>query len=227
MNLPEHRPALSVDCVVFGIDAAALQVLLIRRLLPPHKEQWALPGGFVHLNESVDDAARRELREEAGLDHVFLEQLYTFGDTDRDPRGRVVTVAYFALVQMSKHPVKASTDASDANWFPAAHLPPLAFDHARILDTARERLRGKVRYQPIAFELLPKRFTLTQLQTLYEVILERPLDKRNFRKKVLDLSLLQDTGTLEEGAPHRPARLYAFDRKKYERLAQNSFHFEL
>src|SRR5580692_9788405 len=149
------RAALTVDCVVFGLDEAELKVLLIQRGLEPFKGRWALPGGFVRVDETLDEAARRELDEETGLKNVFLEQLYTFGAVERDPRERVVSVAYYALVQLAEHPPTGASDASEAAWFPAARPPGLAFDHAEILKTAAERLRGKVRYEPIGFELLP------------------------------------------------------------------------
>src|SRR4029077_18090120 len=155
------RPALTVDAVVFGLDDEDLKVLLIRRNLAPFKDRWALPGGFVRVEESLEDAVRRELREEAGVSEVFLEQLYTFGDVERDPRERVVTVAYYALVKLSDHRIKAATDARDAAWFAVAEATGLAFDHQRILTTALERLKGKLRYQPIGFELLPPQFTLS------------------------------------------------------------------
>src|SRR5215203_2484699 len=184
------RAALTVDCVVFGFDEGELKVLLIRRGLPPFKGKWALPGGFVRVDETVDDAARRELTEETGLKDVFLEQLYTFGAVNRDPRERVVSVAYYALVPLARHPAAGATDATEADWFPAAQAPQLAFDHAEILETARLRLRGKVRYEPIGFELLPEKFTLSQLQHLYEAVLEARLDKRNFRKRILAMGLL-------------------------------------
>ncbi|RYD33293.1 MAG: NUDIX hydrolase, partial [Verrucomicrobiaceae bacterium] len=178
------RPALTVDAVVFGLDGGELKVLLIERGLEPFKGQWALPGGFVQEGETLDRAVSRELAEEAGLQGVFMEQLYTFGAVDRDPRERVVSVAYYALVNLADHTTRASTDAADARWFPAATPPPLAFDHADILQMALDRLRGKVRWQPVGFELLPEKFTLTQLQQLYESVLGTSLDKRNFRKKV-------------------------------------------
>ena len=221
------RPALTVDCVVFGLDEAQLRVLLIQRGRPPFEGKWALPGGFVHVDESVDDAARRELLEETGLHDVFLEQLYTFGDVARDPRERVVSVAYYALVNLADHPARAATDARDAAWFAANDPPTLAFDHAAILATALERLRGKVRYQPIGFELLPAKFTLSQLQHLYELVLERELDKRNFRKRVLAMGLLLETDETEQDVAHRAARLYRFDERKYERLVKRGFNFEL
>src|SRR5881296_3787984 len=179
------RPALTVDCVVFGFDEGELKILLIARGLEPFKGRWALPGGFVRVDETLDAAARRELQEEAGLTNVFLAQLYTFGAVDRDPRERVVSVAYYALVKLSEHEAKAATDAANARWFPVSKVPRLAFDHGEILSMALARLKGKVRYQPIGFELLPPKFTLSQLQHLYEAILETPLDKRNFRKKII------------------------------------------
>ena len=221
------RPALTVDCVVFGLDDDDLKVLLIRRDLPPFEGTWALPGGFVHLEETVDEAARRELREETGLDRVYLEQLYTFGAIDRDPRERVIAVGYYALVRLSDHRVHAATDARDAAWFAMNHLPTLAFDHAQILETAHQRLQGKVRYQPLGFELLPQKFTLTQLQKLYEIVLDRKLDKRNFRKKILGMNILEELDEVETEVAHRAGRLYRFDRKEYNRMLKHGFHFEV
>ncbi len=221
------RPSLTVDCVVFGHDDEDLKVLLIQRGLPPFEGTWALPGGFVRVDETLEQAAVRELREETGINDVYLEQLYTFGDLDRDPRERVVTVAYYALVNLRDHHVKAATDARRAAWFALDDLPPLAFDHDRILRTAHERLRGKVRYQPIGFELLPEKFTLRQLQHLYETILDRPLDKRNFRKKILGMGVLVELDEIEADVAHRAARLYRFDEQRYERLTKQGFNFEI
>ena len=161
------RPALTVDCVVFGLDEEDLKILLIQRGLEPFKDRWALPGGFVTVGEDIENAARRELKEETGLDNIYLEQLYTFGKPDRDPQEHVVTVAYYALVNLLDHKVKASTDANDAAWFCIDDIPALAFDHEIILQTAHERLRGKIRYQPIGFELLPEKFPLRMLQDMY------------------------------------------------------------
>jgi 8-oxo-dGTP diphosphatase len=221
------RPALAVDCVVFGFDEEDLKVLLIQRSLPPFAGAWALPGGFVRVDESVDAAARRELEEETGVRCAYLEQLYTFGDVDRDPRERVVSVAYYALVKLQAHSLRARTDASDTAWFPVSDTPTLAFDHGRILDVARERLRGKVRYQPIGFELLPPKFTLSQLQHLYETVLEVDLDKRNFRKKVLATGLLIELDEVQKDVAHRAARLYRFDQRRYEQLRKKGFLFEI
>ena len=221
------RAALTVDCVVFGFDEGELKVLLIERALEPFKGKWALPGGFVRVEETLDEAARRELEEEAGLKKIFLEQLYTFGGVKRDPRERVVSVAYYALVKLAAHETRAATDAADARWFPISKVPELAFDHAEILAAALARLKGKVRYQPIGFELLPPRFTLSQLQHLYEAVLEMPLDKRNFRKKVLSFGLLVPLKETQMTGRHRPAQLFRFDAEKYEKLKKKGFNFEL
>lgn len=221
------RPALTVDCAVFGLDENDLKVLLIQRDLEPFAERWALPGGFVRENETLEEAALRELREETGLSKVFLEQLYTFGRPDRDPRERIVTVAYYALVKLLDHRVQAATDARNAAWFEVGDLPKLAFDHDEILDVALKRLQGKVRYQPIGFELLPPKFSLTQLQRMYEIILERGLDKRNFRKKVLSLDILDELDEVEQDVAHRAARLYRFDERKYRQKVKDGFNFEM
>lgn len=221
------RAALTVDCVVFGFDDGDLKVLLIERALSPFKGSWALPGGFVRVDETLDEAARRELQEEAGLQEVFLEQLYTFGKVDRDPRERVVSVAYYALVKMADFSTKAATDAADARWFPISKVPKLAFDHAEILAAALARLKGKVRYQPIGFELLPPKFTLSQLQHLYEVVLETELDKRNFRKKVLSFGLLVPLKETQMAGRHRPAQLFRFDTDKYEKLSKRGLFFQV
>jgi 8-oxo-dGTP diphosphatase len=221
------RGALTVDCVVFGLDDVELKVMLIQRGQEPYLGMWALPGGFVRVAETLDEAARRELEEETGLHQVFLEQLYTFGEVHRDPRERVVSVAYYALVKLSDHRVQAATDAREAAWFGVHEVPSLAFDHAGILQMGLERLRGKLRYQPIGFELLPKKFTLSQLQHLYELVLERGLDKRNFRKRVLATDLLIETDEVQQDVAHRAARLYRFDERKYRRLAKAGFNFEL
>jgi len=233
MGLADYpQPSVAVDCVVFGLDldnniGTCLKVLLIERGVEPFAGSWALPGGFVGIDENLDTAARRELAEEAGLSQVFLEQLYTFGKPTRDPRGRVVSVAYYALVRLSDHLVQAATDARQARWFQLTQCPKLAFDHQTIIEMAYRRLQGKVRYQPLGFELLPQKFTLSQLQRMYERILERPLDKRNFRKKILGMDLLVALDETEQGVAHRAARLYAFDAQRYKRLVQRGFNFEV
>ncbi len=224
------RPALTVDCVIFGLNTGLdeLWVLLVERGQKPFKGRWAIPGGFVRVGESLETAARRELDEETGLRDVFLEQLYTFGEPDRDPREHVVSVTYYALVNLDDYELEAGTDAKKAAWFPVKRREKeLAFDHRRILDVALARLRGKLSYQPVGFELLPRKFTLSQLQRLYEIILEQPVDKRNFRKKVLAMGILRDLGEVQENVRHRAAKLYAFDEKAYRQKEKAGFHFEL
>ncbi len=221
------RPSLTVDCIIFGLDESSrLKVLLIQRAKDPFKDAWALPGGFVDENETLEYAALRELKEETGVSDVFIEQLFTFGTPGRDPRGRVVTVAYYSLINLAEHKIGADTDAQDVKWFPINSLPPLAFDHAEILETAITRLRGKVRYQPIGFELLAEKFTLTQLQKLYETILDKELNKRNFRTKILKMNILKEEDILR-GVAHRPAQLYSFDKAKYEAYLNQGFNFEI
>jgi 8-oxo-dGTP diphosphatase len=221
------RIEVTVDCVIFGYDNEELRVLLIQRDLKPFQGRWALPGGFVNISETLDGAAMRELEEETGIRKVYLEQLYTFGDPGRDPRGRVVTVAYFALVNLIDHHLKAASDARSAAWFPIDDLPKLAFDHESVIQTALQRLRGKVRYQPIGFELLPGKFTLRHLQRLYETILDSPLDKRNFRKKILSMELLTELDEVEQDVTHRAAKLYRFNEKKYISLTKQGFEFSI
>lgn len=226
-NYKYPRPALTVDCVVFGLDEGDLKVLLIQRGIEPFEGKWALPGGFVSPEESLEDAAKRELKEETGVEDVFLEQLYTVGDVNRDPRERVITVAYYALVNLQDFDVHASTDASNAAWFEIDDLPELAFDHNMILQKALDRLRGKIRYEPIGFELLPKKFTLTQLQQLYEKILGEKLDKRNFRKKLQKMGILIALDEIQKDVAHRAARFYSFDEVQYEKKKEKGFHFEM
>jgi 8-oxo-dGTP diphosphatase len=234
------RPALTVDCVVFGIGGGSepeLQVLLVERRDEPFKGRWALPGGFVGVSdegeqgEDLEAAARRELAEETGLRVEYLEQLYTFGRPGRDPRGRVVTIAYYALVRSSS--VSAGSDASAAQWWPITALSekgggagPLAFDHREILRTAVARLRGKVRYAPVGFHLLPQHFTLSDLQKLYEAILMRKLDRPNFRRRMLAMGVLAEVGR-QENVPHRAAALYRFDRRAYDRAVRGGFDFDV
>ena len=205
---------VGVDCVVFGTGGEALRVLLVEQ-----EGVWALPGREVTDRESLDEAARRALAERTGLSRVYLEQLYTFGEVDRDPLERSVTVAYYALVN--------AVGAARGAWFDVHALPELAFDHAHIVAVALNRLKGKVRYQPIGFELLPEKFTLSQLQRVYELVLERALDKRNFRKKVLSFGFIHDAGETQRAVAHRAARLYRFDEGSYRAMVSRGFDFEL
>lgn len=208
----EHpKPSVTVDIVIFTIEDNELKVLLVKRGIEPFKDKWAIPGGFVKLNESLEEAAKRELEEETGVKEVYFEQLYTFGDVNRDPRGRVVTVAYFALInsEKAKQELRATADVSEAKWFFMSGLPELAFDHAKILKYALKRLRWKFEYTTIAFSLLPKKFTLTQLQKIYETVFDKKFDKRNFRKKILSLNIVEPTKEIKKGVSHRPPQLYS------------------
>ncbi|HEV8586577.1 MAG TPA: NUDIX domain-containing protein [Methylomirabilota bacterium] len=215
---------VTVDVVVFTIRDGALHVLLVRRAAPPFAGRYAIPGGFVHEDESLEAAARRELAEETGVRDVYLEQLYTFGDPGRDPRGRVITVAYFALIASDDVPLQAGTDAAEARWFPVASRPALAFDHGKILDVALERLRNKLEYTTVGFQLLSAKFTLTELQAVYEAILDRRLDKRNFRRKI---DLLGIVTPLREHrrTGRKPARLYRFSATRFEKLKDRGIIF--
>jgi 8-oxo-dGTP diphosphatase len=207
-----ERPSVTVDVVMMSLRQRDLQILLIKRRAWPYEGMWAIPGGFINMNESLEEAAKRELQEEADVqEDVYLEQLYTFGDPSRDPRTRVITVVYFALLDSERLQVRATADASEVGWFSVYKFPPLAFDHEMIVHYTLNRLRGKLDYTTIAFNLLPEQFTLRELQSVYEIILHRPLDKRNFRKKILSTGILEDTGEKKMEGTHRPARLYRFN----------------
>ncbi|GHO66719.1 NUDIX hydrolase [Ktedonobacter sp. SOSP1-52] len=206
-----ERPSVTVDVVMMSLRQKDLQVLLVKRRSWPYEGMWAIPGGFVNIDESLEDAAKRELQEETQVENVYLEQLYTFGEPGRDPRTRVITVVYFALLDSERLQVKAASDAVDVDWFPVYDLPPLAFDHQQILEYTLNRLRGKLEYTTIAFNLLSEQFTLRELQRVYEIILHKKLDKRNFRKKILSTGILEDTGAKKMEGTHRPARLYRFN----------------
>lgn len=232
-RLDYPKPSVTVDGVVFGLSGVnehevSLKILLIQRKNEPFKGRWALPGGFVDdMDECLEAAICRELEEETHATGLFLEQLATFGDPDRDPRGRVISVAYLALVNPDALDIQEGSDASAAQWFDVTRLPKLAFDHNTIIKVGLTRLEGKVRYQPIGFELLPKEFTLGQLQQMYEAILRRPLDKRNFRKKILAMGILTPLNRTQKSVDHRPALLYSFDRTQYKRLVKQGFNFEI
>lgn len=210
------QPSVTVDVLVFTILEDELKVALIKRGVPPYQGRWAIPGGFVRMDESLEEAARREMSEETGLSDVFLEQLYTFGAVNRDPRGRVITVSYYALVPGEKLKLSASTDAADARWFSTNDLPKLAFDHAKIMEAALQRLRSKLEYSNIAYALLPENFRLSDLQKIYEIILGEEVDKRNFRKRMLSLDLLETTQHIDKSGSHRPAQLYRFKQKEIQ-----------
>lgn len=212
-----EKPYVTVDLIVFTIKEKNLMALLIKRNVPPFKGQWALPGGFFSLDDSLEEATKKKLFDETGVHDVYLEQLYTFGEPRRDPRGRVITVAYFALINSENVKVESHvSDVKEAKWFPMKSLPRLAFDHKNILDYALKRLRWKIEYTTVAYSLLPEYFTLGSLQHVYEIILGRKLDKRNFRKKILSLGILADSRKIKMDVSHRPAKLYAFKRKTLE-----------
>ena len=221
------RPAVTVDCVIFGFAENQLKILLTKRSIEPYRGEWALPGGFIEMNETADDCARRKLSEEAGLEGIYMEQLYTFSTTDRDPRYRVISIAYYALVRPTGYILHAGSDIADVQWFALENAPTLAFDHKEITAAAVERLRGKISYQPLGFELLPEKFTLPDLRRLYETILQRNLDRWNFRKKILKTGLLTDHSNTQKNRSQRAAILYSFDKQKYEELTKSGFYFDI
>lgn len=214
---------VAVDIVIFTIHEGALKVLLVKRRIPPFKDQQAIPGGFVLPDEDLDQAALRELREETGVTDVYLEQLYSFGDPQRDPRGRVISIAYFALIS-SEQQLKAGTDASEASWWPVHGVPHLSFDHAKILAYAIERLRNKLEYTTVGFQLLPSKFTLGELQAVYEAILDKQLDKRNFRRKIAELKILKPLKEYRSDVG-RPAQLFQFMAGRFEKLKDKGILF--
>lgn len=223
------RPAITVDCVIFGFDKDQLQLkaLLTKRAIEPYVGMWAFPGGFINVEETADECARRKLKEEAGLEDIFLEQLYTFTNIERDPRERIVSIAYYALVRSTDYILNVGLNIEDVQWFSLNDIPQLAFDHRAILDVAIERLKGKIRYQPIGFELLPEEFTLPDLHHLYEAILQRNIDRGNFRKKILGMNLLLDHSDKQKNRPVRGAKIYSFDKDRYESLTRSGFYFEI
>jgi 8-oxo-dGTP diphosphatase len=214
---------VAVDIVLFTVADGALKVLLIKRRIEPFKDRFAIPGGFILPEEDLDEAALRELREETGVRDVYLEQLYSFGAPRRDPRGRVIAIAYFALISADRK-LEAGTDAAEARWWPVNDLPRLAFDHAGILEYALERLRNKLEYTTVGFQLLPEKFTLTELQSVYEAILEKKLDKRNFRRKMALLKILKPLKEYRSAAG-RPAQLFRFAAGQFEKLKDKGILF--
>ncbi len=223
------KSAFSVDNVIFGFDGGDLKILLIQRGAAPYKGKWALPGDLVYPNEDLDTAAERVLEQLTGLRGVYLEQVKAFGAVDRHPLGRVITIAYISLIKISDYAVTPASFAQSAKWHSVSKVGDLAFDHNEILESCLKRLKRKVRMAPIGFELLPPKFTLTELQQLYEAILAPPkgIDKRNFRKKILSTNLLNDLNEVQEGVAHRPAKLYQFDRDKYEQLVADGYSFDI
>ena len=218
------RPAVTTDCVIFGYDGKELKVLLIERGIEPFKGCWAFPGGFLNMDEDALAGARRELKEETGLENAFIEQFHTFSEPGRDPRGRVITIAHYALVKIQE--VEGGDDAAQARWFPIEEVPPLAFDHDRILRMAMSRLKERIHFEPVGFELLPDVFTMPQLQNLYEAILEVHFDRRNFASKMLKLGILEDTGDRPAGASSRIPVIYRFNKEKYNELKAKGFRLE-
>lgn len=218
------HPAVATDCVIFGFDGMKLKVLLIERGLEPFLGKWAFPGGFVRMDETADDGAKRELREETGLTPEYIEQFHCFSDPRRDPRERVISIAYLALVRTAE--VEGGDDAAQARWFALDEVPQLAFDHESILRMAISKLRERIHFQPIGFELLPDKFTLKELQMLYEAILGVSFDRRNFAKKMLHLDILTQLEEKVWPTPKREANLYSFNKEKYNELKQKGFRLE-
>ena len=218
------HPAVTTDCVIFGFNGERLQVLLIERGIEPYKGRWAFPGGFLKMDETAEEGALRELKEETGLENAYIQQLHTFSDPNRDPRERVITIAYYALVRIQE--VKGGDDAAYARWFPLDEIPPLAFDHDYILRMATQRLREQIHFQPIGFELLPEKFTIKELQSLYEAILGINFDRRNFAKKMLHLEILTELDETIWPTPKKEAKLYKFNSDKYEELKRKGFRIE-
>lgn len=218
------HPAVTADCVIFGFDGVCIKVLLIQRGIEPFKGKWAFPGGFMKIDETAEECARRELEEETGLKNAAVEQFHAFSDVNRDPRERVITVAHYALVRLSE--VKGGDDAASARWFTMNEIPSLAFDHDRILRMAVNRLKERICFEPIGFELLPEVFTMTELQNLYEAILEVKFDRRNFYNKMLKFGILTEAEPRPANASRRTPSKYRFNAEKYAELKQKGFRLE-
>ncbi|MCM1312521.1 MAG: NUDIX hydrolase [Bacteroides sp.] len=218
------HPAVTTDCVIFGFDGTQLQVLLIERGIEPFKGRWAFPGGFLKMDESAEEGARRELLEETGMEADFMEQFHTFSDPSRDPRERVITIAYYALCKIQK--VKGGDDAAKARWFGLDEIPQLAFDHDRILRHAISVLRERIHFRPIGFDLLPAKFTMKELQSLYEAILNVKFDRANFTKKMNTLNILTMLDETVKPTPKREAHLYCFNEEGYNEMKKKGFRLE-
>lgn len=223
----KQKIMVAVDAVVFGYHDRKLHILLIQSAFGTKVDQWALPGGFVKNNETLDEAVKRELVEETGVHANYLEQLFTYGEIERDPRQRVVSVAYLGLINPKNYELKADTDVKDARWFALDNVPKLAFDHKEILTKGKKRLVNKINYQPIGFELLNTEFPFSDLEHLYQTILNTNIDRRNFRKKILSFGIVEETDKIHQGKGGRPAKLFRFNQKKYQELEKNGFHFEI
>jgi len=224
---PKFESVFTIDCVIFAFEAGELKILLIERAEDPFRDWWALPGHFVHEDEGIDQAAQRILYELTGLRDIYMEQSYIFGDVDRHPDGRVITAAYYAIIRLNgqKEPKPVSTYAKKAFWHSVNQMPKLAFDHDKIFAKSFETIRKKIFHSSIAFELLPEKFTLTQLQHVYEAILNQKLDKRNFRKKMLNYGILKELDEKQQGVSYRAAKLYKFDRRKFTKMFQKELSF--
>ncbi|MEE1945048.1 NUDIX domain-containing protein [Pedobacter sp. KR3-3] len=225
--LPVFNSAVSIDCVLFGFDGGELKILLIERNEEPFKDWWALPGNLVGVNESLDQSALRILHELTGLSDIYMEQYYTFGEVNRHPQGRVITVAYYAMLRLGgdKALKPLTSYAKRAQWINVKDLPKLGFDHQHIFDKGLEKIKRRIKHLPIAFELLPEKFTLTQVQHVYELILGKKLDKRNFRKKILSFGVLKELDEKQKGVSFRAATLYKFDKRKYAKLFGKAISF--
>lgn len=224
-NFP--KPSVTVDNVIFGYHNNQISLLLLNRKEEPFANTWTLPGGFLHINETFEQASKRILTNKTGIADVFLEQLYTFDAPDRDPRGRVLSVAYFALVNPTKYEIMAGTAANDVQWFDWKDLPKLGFDHDAIVEIAVNRLKTKVLWQPIGFELLDERFSIPELHALYEAILEKQFERRNFYKRIMELEILQKVDIRRDGSRKRPADLFEFDTVKYNELINKGLSFKI
>ena len=219
---------VAVDAIVFGYQNNQLYILLIQQKFGTQESYWALPGGLVKNDESLQEAVKRELKEETNVIVSYFEQLFTFGDdVNRDPRNRVISVAYFALVDPSKLQIKADSDAENVQWYNINEIPPLAFDHKIILKKAINRLKAKLTYEPVGFDLLPKEFLFSELENLYCTILEKEIDRRNFRKKILSFEIIEETEHFGSSKSGRPAKLFKFNKLKYNDLINKGFHFEI
>jgi len=219
--------SISIDCIIFGFNNGVLEALLVKHAIGDSKGEWGLPGGIIYENESTDDAAQRSLRELTGLENIFLEQIKAFGEPNRIPLNRVITIGYYALINREEYDVKAGLTVSEAKWYKIDSIPNLIYDHNEILDFGLKKLQNRILNAPIGFNLLPEKFTLLQLMHLYEEILGKELDKSNFRRKILKMKLLVALDEKQQDVSHRAAKLYQFDSDIYEKLSRKGFNFEI